>query len=368
MKLLRSRYTKKIIFLLFILSILAVFAYDGLFDRSKKPSLDIKPIAVMVKKAMAQDIPLTLSALGTLLAPQNVTLMARQAGQITQMNFVSGQKVSKGAVLFVIDDAAEKAQLAIDQAKLWQAKLDYQRYQKLDKSPEHIVSQSTLDKYQSAYQQAKATVDMDEKSLADTQVIAPFSGYVSAPKTVTNSDGSVTQMAVGSYVNVGQALVNLVNRSQLVVQYTLPEEELAITRVGQMIHFTTRSAPGKTFHGKISYVSPSVNSSTHTFTVHATVTTKTEQLSPGIQVSVKQIISEKHQAIVIPAISLLPSLDGYHVYIVKKGKALLRTVEVNEMLGNQAVISSGLKAGEAVISAGNPAIHDGSTVQVVTKL
>ena len=333
------------------------------------------PPVVTVKTYTVQEkvFPQYASAIGSLISRQDVTLIAKQSGQITGIYFKSGQQVKKGQLLMTIDPTREKAELAQQEANLAKAKADYERYQKLAKLKDQVVSQATVDQFRADYFAALGAVDAARKALNDTFVRAPFDGRISATQPVRgqvdqqgNSLSNITQIAVGSYVNAGQtSLVELVNSDVLYAEYDLPQRYFAQAKKGQTVDITTSAYPNKTFTAKVSYISPSISTQSHNFTVRAVYNNSRHVLVPGMEVVVHHILNAQFNALVVPAISLKPDLFGYYVFSMNaKHHVIQKRVTVGQRFGKWAEVTSGLKAGDRIIAAGQEKIHVGQTVKV----
>ncbi len=365
---------KKIKFWLSLLIIILVLLggyFYFLKNNASKNKINNFPIPVVsVTKASIQTQPVFLIALGTLIAPNDVTLMAEQSGQIKNINFKSGDLVKAGDLLFKIDDVSQKAQVAQAQASYQNAQAEYQRYLDLSKTP-GMVSKENLDQNKANYLAALGALEQAEKNLSETEVRAPFDGIVAAPQSVRgeidsngNSLSNITQIAPGAYVTEGTALVEIVDEKNLLAQYSLPQEDFSLVKNGQKITLSMNAFKNKLFSGTVNYISPSLNTLTRTFTVRAKIENTDGELSPGMMVKITQLINPDHQALVIPAMSLMVDLQGYHVYGIKDFKVISIPVKAGERYGNNIEILNGLKPGDLVVSAGMQKVHEGQVVKI----
>lgn len=366
-----KRWKNWILILIILVIFLGISGYFYFDKTSIKAHILPSPV-VALTKASIQKEPLSLTAIGTLIAPNDVTLMAEQGGQITGVYFKSGDLVQAGQVLFSIDNITQKAEVAQKKADYENTKAEYQRYVSLSKTP-GMVSRETLDQNKANYLAAEGALEEAQKALAQTEVKAPFTGIVAAPQPVRgqtdmngNSLSNITQIAPGSYVTVGTSLLEIVDQKDLLLQYTLPQEDLPLVKSGQTVLASTNAFKGQIFTGTVNYISPSLNTITRTLTLRALMD-KTKQpgdLSPGMMMKVSQIIDQNHQALVIPAISLMTDLEGYHVYGLKDSKVLAIPVMVGTRYGENIEILKGLKEGDLIISGGMQKVHEGQLVQV----
>lgn len=317
---------------------------------------DLGPTSVEVTIVSYQNIPMTINAIGSLVAPEATMLKAQVAGVVSQVAFKNGQNVAQNQLLLQLDNVATQAAYAKAQAVLTEAKSTYERYQSLEQQDPDVLSKLQIDQVLSQYQQAQADVTSAAKALQNMQIRAPFAG----------TTGSTT-LAVGSYVNQGDNIVAIVNRSTLEISYNLPESYYGEVKVGQTVNFTSDAYPGKTFKATVDYVAPLINQTNRAFSVRALVENNQQELSPGMLVNLTQVLKTENKVLAVPSISLVSNMSGYAVYTIEGGKVLAVPVQVGARFGDQVEIISGLSAGTQVISAGQEKVQPGSQVTVMNQ-
>lgn len=362
---------KAIIGLVIVVVLVLVVCIWYSAHRSSAPIKE-EPIPVKLATVQLKTLPVSVSAIGTVIAPNDVTLMAKQPGQITSIDFKPGQLVKKGQILFTINDTQEQAVALEKKASLTNAKADYERYLKLKNAGANAYSEEQFDQMKATYLAAKGNYNWAVKAVNDTRIKAPFGGTISVTEPVrgqTTSSGTslsrITQLTVGSYVKVGQQLADVVDLKDLQVQYSLPQEDLSKTKIGQAVQFRTDSYAGQVFNGKVIYRSPSLSSQTRTFEVRASLDNHAGLLSPGMLLEVDQIVNPARRMMVIPAIAIIPDLEGYHVFVIQKGKVLSKPVKVGKHYGPEVELLSGLKPGDTLIGTGMNKVVEGDQVKVV---
>lgn len=157
--------------------VIAWFGYAKFF---KKHSKVVPQQAVLVKVRPAQqyNIPLTVSAVGQVIAPNTMMIKAKQPGEIIGIYFKSGQWVRKGQLLLKIDDISEKAVLAQQQANYQRALTEFKRYRSLQRRDKDAVAADIVSQKLGLMKMARAQVAAAKKQLQDTNVLAPFSGII----------------------------------------------------------------------------------------------------------------------------------------------------------------------------------------------
>jgi membrane fusion protein (multidrug efflux system) len=167
----------------------------------------------------------------------------------------------------------------------------------------------------------------------------------------------------GNYVSTGQELVSLTDIHHLHAEYNVPENALALLKLGQAVKVTTSTFPGKAFAGHVAYMAPTINTQDRTIALYAEVPNESQILVAGLFVNVEQTLGEQADALMIPATSLVATIDGQQVYTVVDGKAHAVAVTVGQHTEKNVQILTGLVLGDSVVVAGQQKIHDGAEVK-----
>lgn len=346
----KKRFVSTVVLILALIGIIYL-----IFQRlSPAAPTDLGATAVEVTPITYQNIPITVNAIGSLVAPEATMLKAQVAGVVTQVTVKNGQNVEKNQLLIQLDNTAAKAAYAKAQAALIEAQSTYERYEKLEKEDPDVLSQLQIDQVLSSYQQAEADRATAAKALQNMKITAPFAGTV----------GSTT-LAVGSYVNQGDSIIAIVNRNTLEITYNLPESYYGEVKIGQVVNFSSDAYPGKKFKATVDYVAPLVSQTNRAFNVRALVGNNQADLSPGMLVTLTQVLKPENKVLAVPSISLVSNMSGYAVYTVDNGKVLSLPVEIGARFGDWVQIVSGIKPGTEVISAGQEKVQPGSAVTII---
>jgi membrane fusion protein (multidrug efflux system) len=346
----------------------------------------VRPVPVMVIQVEQRVMPVMVQAFGDLRAYASANLSADSSGDIADISFEGGQKVTKDTVLVTIDNETQKANLQKAQADLELKQIDYTRNANLIKRG--AVPQQELDKAKAQLAASNAEVLAALDALNKTYVKAPFDGRLGA-----------RVVSVGQYVSPGQAIVEIVDADRLKIQFSVPERYLSKLAVEQEADITTAAYPDRLFAGKVDYVAPSIDPVTRTISVEAVIENKEGLLSPGLSVQVAQVLEQNNQALVVPEEALVYSLEGPSVFIaeddpefeldprVREGileqQSAQRNIPVDELPPLQikkvkrinvqtgtftngiAQITEGLTADEMVVTQGQQKLRDGAIVMIV---
>lgn len=315
---------------------------------------DKKPVNVKIQSAKVKTVPQEISAVGHMRAINKADLSFTLAGKISKI-YVSKGRVKKDQLLVQLDDASDQAQLKSDQATLNLNTTTYKRFLKLAKMGD--VSKQMLEQKKEAMLTAQAAVQKDQAILAQKQLRAPFAGVL-----------GTTELSVGSYVAAGQKVMNIVQLAPLKARYSVPSSFKSELEIGQSVTISVQGKSDKasTYKGIVSYIEPSVNSDSGTITLEAKVPNKDYSLSPGMFVSITQVIDPDRKLLVIPDIALMTDVRGRYVFVLDGNKVRKQYVTVSLIQNSQAAITKGLKAGDQVVTAGQQRLYDGYAVKVLS--
>jgi RND family efflux transporter MFP subunit len=362
----RSWFTwPKLVIIGFILIVaLAYCYYLEMMKEMMKPT-------VTVAKVKKETVPVYIDFVGNTVSKKTVDIRARVEGFLAKRNFVEGDDVKKGDLLYVIDKrpfeaslAQAKGQLARDQASLAFALEQVKRYKPL--AEKDYVSQESYDNYVTQANELKAAVKSDraavkqaELNLSWCTMYAPFSGRIG--RTLVN---------VGNLVGAaGQdtKLATLVMLDPIFVYFS-PSDEQYYTIMKYMekgdLKVEITLADGTKFEpeGTLNFVDNEVNNNTSTVAMRGIFRNPTKSLLPGVYVDTKLYL-DKTEALLIPEKALSVDQGGQFVMIVKSNDEVRRSyVETGAPYGEWRAITKGVKEGEEVIVEGQVMVQVGTKV------
>jgi membrane fusion protein (multidrug efflux system) len=277
-------------------------------------------------------------------------ISSETSGIVDKILFTNGQFVKAGELLLVLGNKEQQADLAAAKATAHLRELNYQRLTKLAKS--QAISQQQLDQAKAELAQANSQVALAQAALDKTLIKAPFAGYLGA-----------RQVSLGSLVQSGQALVTLVRRDPLYIDYQLPEKAIANIKLGQTLQLTSDTYPDLHFTAQVTYIDPQIDTSAKTVSLLAQVDNPDNLLYPGMFMHVQHQLDLTHEALVIPESSLIASPTGFKVFVVNGDNiAQQRAVELGDYYYGTVAVKAGLTAGEQVISQGPDKLNNGAQV------
>ena len=314
---------------------------------------DSKPaVPVEASKVVAAPLSEQVTAIGTLLSDEAVTISSEIAGRLKEIHFEEGQPVEKGALLFSLDDSVYRAQLDDASAKLKLAAQTNKRTSTLF-SNKYATAQSA-DEAASNLAVNTAAVELARVQLDKTRITAPFAGIV-----------GLRHVSAGEYITAGQALVNLEAIDPVKADFRVPEKFLPAIRVGQTIKIKVDAFPEDSFEGRVYAIDPRLDVAGRSLLVRAMVPNRNQRLRPGLFARVTVLLQLKEDALSVPEQAIVPQGESQFVFKIVDGKAKLTKVKIGTRREGRVEIVEGLAAGDQVVTAGQLKIRDGSPVTIV---
>lgn len=350
-----------------------VLVVSGCRERSL-PKAAPPPAPVEVAAVEHHVLPVTMKAIGIVEPVASVQVKSRVLGQVVAVHFADGARVSEGDLLFTIDPRSfetalkrAEANLAMIQSAADNASEQARRYTTLIQRG--VASKEQTAQYLTTAESQKSELaarqaDVDDAALALewTRITAPLTGRA-----------GVALLKTGNTVQPNVDTLAVINQMQpIYVAFALPEGALASVRQW-MKEGTPRVTVREPDTGKelgtgaLSFVDNVVDRASGMVGFKATFSNKDETLWPGQFVDVTVTLTEEPDALVVPATAVMEGQSGSQVFVVEGEAAQLRKVHVERVTDGLAVIESGLKAGESVITLGQLRVSPGGRVAVKTK-
>jgi membrane fusion protein (multidrug efflux system) len=301
-----------------------------------------------------------ITAVGSMVAVQGVTVSSEVPGTVRAIAFESGEKVKEGDILVRLDTSVERAELVSAEASARLAELDLERMKKLRAAG--AGSEANLDAAAARAAQASAAVDNIRAVIAKKTIRAPFLGRL-----------GIRQVDLGQVLQPGSPIVSLQSFDPIYVEFQLPQQALSRVEVGHSVAVSTDDFPGKTWEGKVTVVDAEIDTNTRNFTVRALVDNPEGELRRGMFVDVKVLRPETREILAIPASAVLFAPYGDSVYIAKEKQTESGEtqtvveqvfVRLGERRGDLVEVSSGLEAGQTVVSTGAFKLKNGMAILV----
>jgi RND family efflux transporter MFP subunit len=368
---------------------------------AQAPGRDAAAKKVQVEAVRQEAVRRSVDLVGTLAAVDQVTVSSEADGKVSRILADLGDRVTTGQTLVRLDN--EKQQYSSDQQKAALARAlaqygatDPQHLPEIDRTPDvqkanadlvqakqafnradelfkrKLVSQQTLDdaqalleskkaSYESALQGAKnlrasiqaseATMKLADRQLRDTEIRAPFDGYVE--KRLVN---------LGELVKTQMPVMAIIRVDPLKVIAEIPERMAPWMSNGQPVQLHVDAYPDRAFTGKVSRISPAVNTATRAFSFEALVPNADATLKPGTFARVHIETDKTDQVVTVPYAALQYRYGVNRVFVVDGDKLVVRELKVGDRAGDRIEVISGVKAGEQIAVTDVEKLADGMKV------
>lgn len=334
------------------------------------------PVPVTVEPVARRDVPVYLTALGTVQALNTVTINPQVSGQLMSLNFKEGQEVKKGDVLAQIDPRTFQASYqqavgkkAQDEALLATARSNLARSQNL--APQGYISKQDLDTQRNQVSQYQAAVEADAAAIASAQVQLGFTKVLSPIDGVTGIRG----VDPGNLVTTTSNIVTITQLHPIYVMFTLPEQNLEMVRNAardsseplQVTALDRVDAHPIADGGALRVIDNQIDTTTGTFRLRSEFANEKSDLWPGQFVNVRLKVRTVAGGLVIPSQAVQRGPDGDYVYQVQGDSTVkMQPVKVAGEVGDSHVmIGSGLKEGDQVVTEGQFRLKPGSKVKAL---
>src|SRR5258708_7078885 len=326
-----------------------------------------RSVPVDVATAVKKRVPVRVDLLGSVTPIASVAVKSRLDSEILGVHFQDGATVRQGDILFTMDARTLEAQLhqaegtlAKDQAQLDGAERDVRRY--TDLVSKGATPVTNLDNSKTQVASFGGSVKADEALIENLKVQigygtirAQISGHV-----------SMAAVKVGNFVRQADPtpIATIIQTAPVYVTFSLPQRSLpelraALANESANIEAIVPGDPRKA-GGQVTMIENTVDQTTGTVPVRATMPNADEILWPGTLVTVRLNFREE-EAVTVPSIAVQVSQAGSYVFVIKDGVASVQPVKVARTLDLESVIESGLNGGESVVTEGQLLLTDGTT-------
>ncbi len=291
-----------------------------------------------------------LSTTGTVRANEEVEIVSEISGKVSSIYFEEGSRVNAGQLLLKIDDSellAEK-QRALYRVQL--AELDEARQKRL--LADGVIARESYDVALGELNVLQAELQLIEAQLLKTEIRAPFNGVI-----------GLRWVSPGSYLSTQTRIASLNDLDPVKIDFTVPEKYSSLMKVGDRISFAVEGSD-RLFSGTVYAVEPSIDATTRSLRVRARCPNHDGALVPGAFANVNLVLRSVEDALTVPSIAVIPELGGKKVFVYEDGMAQPRSVETGIRSDTEVQITSGLSAGDLVITTGLLQLQPGSEVEI----
>jgi RND family efflux transporter MFP subunit len=308
-------------------------------------------VAVRTEVVSPTDYAAGFETNGLLEAKQDLSFVSDIGGRVLQVLADEGDRVHKGQVLIRLDSETLRADVESARTAYEAAQRDYERFKSAN---------------------AQGGVTDQQLSTIHTQMVAAESRYIASRRRL--SDASIKSpltgkiykryVEVGSFLNPGLKLFDIIDDSSLKAMSYLTEKQRLQVHPGDTVTMTSELYPGSAIPGVVTFVSNKADRSLN-FPVEVRVTDSPVELLPGMYVSIAFLSEADRQGILIPRSAIIGSVRDAHVYRVEESTARETPVVAGQIVGERIEILDGLQQGDSIIVGGLINIADGTVVKNV---
>jgi len=332
---------------------LAAACSDG--EAARSPESGPDPVAVEIVEVQPRLLRDVVDLVGQLESELTVQIRSDTEGILETIEFAEGDEVSRGQVLFRLENDEERARLREAKADARLRRTIYERTRRL--AGRDIAAQAQLDRVAAELAREEARVEAARAALDKTILRAPFDGRMGA---VWVSPGA----RVGPDVVLTQ--IDAVERLQLL--FTVPERAMALARRDIPVEFGVAPYPGETFRGKVYFVAPTVDPETRRLLVKAWVPNPDLRLRPGLFANIRAEVGRTEDALLVPESALALDRSGAFVWQVgPDGTVEKQPVETGLRVEGDVEITAGLQPGDRIVAVGTNRVQAGDPVRAVTR-
>lgn len=338
--------------------------------------MTMPPAQVAVATAVTQNSPVYLDEIGKATALEVVTITPQVAGQIKERLFKDGDELKAGQVLFTINpepfDAAlaqAQAMLKKDQATASNATTNSERQRNL--LAQNATSPQNYDDARFAADAAAAAVAADEAAVKTAKINREWCDI----KSPIDGRAGARLVDAGNVVKANEGSLLLIESlDKVYADFTVNESDLARVRefmakntLKTLVWLPTDAdGPRGARQGDLTFLDNSVQDSTGTIKLRATIDNKDRHFWPGQFVNVRLVLYTAPEAVLVPVDAPQISQKGPYVFVVDaKSHAQMRPVKLGQKQGDRVVVESGVKPGESVVTDGQLMLFPDAEVKVI---
>lgn len=386
------------------LLIVGSIIFSNIFTKKQQAAGQPAPppaVPVMAASVTLETVPLQVNAIGRSEAYSTVSVTSQAEGQMMKVYFTEGQYVKKGDPLFTIDprpaqagmagtvanqskavsdQRQAEATLAKDRAQAKNAAVSAERYEYLYK--QGVVSKDQYDQMRTNAEALAAVAKADEAAVASARdsvkaaqaAVQASQVQVSYTEIRAPIDGRTGSLMIhqGNVVKANDTnplvVINQVN--PIYVTFSVPETQLPEIKrymaAGPVqVAGTIPNDSGPPEQGTLTFIDNAIDPATGTVKLKATFQNNQQRLWPGQFVNIAVTLTTQPNAVVVPSAAVQVGQQGQYVFVIKDDQTVeLRNVQVQRAIGEKSLISSGLTAGETVVTDGQLRLRPGSRVKV----
>ncbi|MEI8010920.1 MAG: efflux RND transporter periplasmic adaptor subunit [Candidatus Omnitrophota bacterium] len=356
---------KRMIMMLMAVGVLfgGIFGYKAFMNAMMMKYMtagDVKPVAVSSMKIAEYPWQPLVKAVGSLRAVRGVDVASEVSGIVEEVAFKSGDMLKAGDVLVRLNAESDLALLRSLKVGVTLAQTVYDRDVK--QLAVQAISQAVVDADEAQLKSRQAELAQQQAQVDKKTIHAPFDGKA-----------GISRVNPGQYLNPGEKIVTLQALGSILVDFYIPQQEVARVAVGQKVDVLVDAYPERKFLGVVTVINPRVEDDSRNVLVEALMDNAKNELFPGMFVTAEVEAGAVNQYVTIPQSAVTFNPYGATVYFLEKkngdsqapGMVARQTfITTGETRGDQVAVLKGLKAGDEIVTSGQMKLKNGSPVVV----
>ena len=311
------------------------------------------PTPVEVAPVQAGTVTDRFTTVGSLEAGESITVTSEIDGIVKAVPFTEGGHLRRGDLIARLDDAQLAAEAARAEALRDQAQATWSRISSI--VDQGAGAAQDLDDATAALKVAEADLALAQTRLAKTRITAPFAGLAGARR-----------VSPGAFLRAGAPVTDLAQIDRLRVTFAVPERILGAMHQGAPVTVENTAFPDVVLQGSIDVIEPQLDPLTRSVGIVARVANPDELLRPGLSATVSVILSERSDALTVPAEAVFVEGGQAYVFVVRPDSVVTRTpVVLGTRQPGTVEVSAGLADGQQVVRAGHQKLYEGAKVMPV---
>ena len=332
-----------------------------------------RAVPVAVATVVQKPVPVEIKTFGTVEAYASVAIKSQVTGLLTAVHFKDGQLVREKDLLLEFDRAPfatalkqAEANLAREQTQWKEAEREAKREGELLKKG--ISAAIDYDKSKAAAEALAATVRADQAAVENAAILL---GYCTIKSPLTGRAGAIV-VDKGNLVKANDVTIVVIDQVQpIYVTFSAPEQALPQIRKHHSeakpleVRVAIPGEDGAPVKGFLTFINNAVDTTTGTIQLKGQFENKDERLWPGQYVNVTLTVTREEGALVVPIHAVQTGQKGQFTFVVKDDMTVeVRPIVVGRSFGREKIVTSGLKAGERVVTDGQLRLAMGAKVEI----
>ncbi|MEP6019220.1 MAG: efflux RND transporter periplasmic adaptor subunit [Paracoccaceae bacterium] len=319
-------------------------------DRDGRAERVGQETVVVMQPLSARHYNLVLTTIGTATSSRSIKVVSSVAGEITNVSINANNVVAAGDVLLQLDNRAEQIALNAAVTELEQAQDLFNRYESLRNNGNSTITDIIFVETEVALKLAEFNVNVAQNALDERTITAKIGGSL-----------GLSDVQVGAYLNVGDAIVTINDSTAIVAEFEVPERSIALLETGKPVQISTPSYAGRVFDGTIIAFDSELDPTSRSATVRAEIDNPDGALIAGMTLSVR-VVEQTEPLPVVPATAVTWRRGGANIWTVEDGVASPHPAAIRYRNGTRVWVETDLPLGATIITEGAAKLRAGTTV------